>query len=242
MRARLPKLGRTARWILTIGIILIPVIFLAVTYGQNLAEESDLKADIDTANAQLRSRQDVERKRGDVYSDTLAVLQGDIHGITAEVNQTQEYVSGNITGTVALLSDVHSRLGGVNSTLAEINGTFQDVLDQLDQNVTEQFPYNETQSIEIGEELFQAADVANVTISSYTCSLPYEVTIDGVKYQVFSISLSVEGQVPNLLEFLSSWPLSQEFPCDFKSVTINMPEEEGGDASMSFNLEIYCYG
>ena len=244
MRAWLPKLGRTARWILTIGIILIPVIVLAVTYGQNLAEESDLKADIEAARAQLSSRDDILERTDAKRNQTHEELQGHIHGITAEVNDTQTVVSHNITGTVDNLNQVNSTLVEVISDLDGINGTFQNVSDQVDQNVTAQFPYNETQSIEIGEELFQAADNATVNITSYTCSLPYEVTIDGVTYQVFTISLSVEGQVANLLEFLSSWswPLSETFPCDFKSVTINMPATADGDASMTFNLEYYCYG
>jgi Tfp pilus assembly protein PilO len=241
MRARLPKLGRTARWILTIGIILIPIIVLGVTYGQHLAEESDLRADIDTANAQLSSGLHILAQREAVRNQTQAELQENIDEVKDEVNQTQTDVWDNINGTVEDLSDVDLLLGGVISGLDDIDDQFHLViLQQLDNLTQQEFPYNYTQSIEIGDELFQAADDAHVNISSYTSSLPHEETIDGVRYQVFSISLSVQGQVPDLLDF--NIKVSQRFPdCNFKSVSIDMPEEEGGVASMSFNLEIYCY-
>lgn len=242
MRARLPKLGRTARWILTIGIILIPIIVLAVTYSQNLAEESDLRANIDTANAQLSSGLHILEQREAVRNQTQAELQADIDEVKEEVNQTQSQLGDDINGTVEDLSEVDLLLGGVISELDDIDWQFENVILQQLGNLTQQeFPYNYTQSIEIGDELFLAGDDANVTISSYSCSLPHEVTIDGVRYQVFSISLSVQGQVPNLLDF--NIKVSQRFPdCDFKSVSIEMPAEEGEDASMSFELEIYCYG
>jgi len=242
MRARLPKLGRTARWILTIGIILIPIIVLAVTYSQNLAEESNLREDIDTANAQLSFGLHILAQREAERNQTQAELQADIDEVKAEVNLTQAQLGDDINGTVENLSEVDLLLGGVISGLDDIDEQFEEVILQQLGNLTQQeFPYNYTQSIEIGDELFLAADDANVTISRYTCSLPHEETIDGVRYQVFSISLSIEGQVPNLLDF--NIKVSQRFPdCDFKSVTIDMPEEEGEDASMSFDLEIYCYG
>lgn len=241
MRARLPKLGRTARWILTIGIILIPIIVLGVTYGQHLADERGLRADIETANAQLSSGLHILAQREVVRNQTQAELQDDVHEITTEVERNQTYVWDNINGTVAFLGGVHSQLLGNTTQLENIDRQFVDViLPQLDNLTQQEFPYNYTQSIEIGDELFQAADDANVTISSYTSSLPHEETIDGVRYQVFSISLSVQGQVPNVLDF--NIKVSQRFPdCDFKSVSIDMPKEEGGVASMSFDLEIYCY-
>jgi hypothetical protein len=241
MRARLPKLGRTARWILTIGIILIPIIVLAVTYSQNLAEESDLRADIDTANTQLSSALHILAQREAVRDQTQAELQENIDEVKDEVNQTQTDVWDNINGTVEDLSDVDLLLGGVISGLDDIDEQFALVILQQLANLTQQeFPYNYTQSIEIGDELFQAADDANVNISSYASSLPHEETIDGVRYQVFSISLSVQGQVSDLLDF--NIKVSQRFPdCNFRAVSIDMPAVEGEDASMSFNLEIYCY-
>jgi hypothetical protein len=239
---RLSKLSRTARWIITIGIILIPIIVLAVTYGQNLAEESDLRADIEDATHLRSDLYTIERQRIAERDRTEVDLQESIDDVKDEVNQTQSQVWVEINGTVYDLSQVDSLLGGVISNLDDIDEQFyQVILPQLDQNVTEKFPYNYTQSIEIGEKLFLAADDANVTISSYSCSLPHEEIVNGVRYQVFSIRLSIEGQVPNLLDF--NIKVSQRFPdCDFKSVSITMPAEEGEVASMSFDLEIYCYG
>jgi hypothetical protein len=208
-RVRLPKLGRTARWILTIGIILIPIIVLGIIYTQHSGEESQLRADIDSAWTQ----------RGYL----IALWQQKI----TDANNEK-------AGLEADLSQANLQL---QSDLQLLANTTQ----QLDEVAQENFPHNYTQSIEIGDKLFQAATDAGVTISSYTCSLPSERTLNGIKFQVFSIRLSVEGQVPNLLDF--NIKVSQRFSdCDFKSVSTDMPAEEGGIASMSFNLDVYCYG
>jgi hypothetical protein len=204
----LPKLGKTARWVLTIGIILIPIIVLGVIYGQHSGEESQLRADIDSAWSQR--------------SYIIALWQQRIADANAE--------------KAALEADLSQAESQLQSDLQLLENTTE----QLDEVAHEDFPHNYTQSIEIGDKLFQAADDAGVTIASYTCSLPSEQTLNDITFRVFSIRLSVEGQVPNLLDF--NIKVSQGFPeCDFKSVSINMPAGEGGIASMSFDLDIYCY-
>lgn len=201
-RRRLPKLGKTARWILTAGIIAIIIIVLGVTYAQKGSEQSRLSSDIDSAWAQR--------------SYLIALWQ---HRI-ADYNEEKE-------GLEAELSQAYSEL--------------ESAVERLDEVVQEEFPYNSTESIEIGDALFQAADDTGVTIRSYSCSLPSEQTLNGVRYRVYSIGLSVQGPVPNLLDFNEE--VSERFhDCDFKSVSIDMPAGEGGVASMSFSLGIYCYG
>jgi hypothetical protein len=209
MRSRLPKLGKTARWILTIGIILIPIIALGVIYAQHSGEESQLGADIDSAWTQR--------------SYLVALWQRKISDANNEV--------------AALEADLSQANAQLQSDIQLLANTTQ----QLDEEVQEDFPYNYTQSIEIGDELFQAAADAGVTIGSYSCSLPSGRTLNGIAFQVYSIGLSVNGLVPNLLDF--NIKVSQRFPdCNFKSVSTSMPAGEGGIASMSLSLDIYCYG
>lgn len=241
-RKRLPKLSKTVRWVLTIGILLIPVVVLAVIYTQNLAEERQLRADVEAAPALLSSRLHIWQQRVADRDQEEAALQESINGTQAEVEQTQSQLGDDINATAYDLSQVDLVLAGVISGLGDINEQLNLVSQQLANLTQEEFPYRYTNSTEIGRELFHAADNTSVNITSYTCSLPGAQTVNGVTFQVFSIGLSVEGEVQPLLNFLRSWDLSQRFPCDFKSVNINMPAEEGGIASIRFNLDIYCYG
>jgi hypothetical protein len=202
IRERLPKLGKTARWILTIGILLIPIIVLGVIYAQHSGEESQLRADIDSAWTQR--------------SYLVALWQ---HRI-ADANNEKALLEADLSqAELQLQSDLQ---------------LLNDTTEQLDELVQEDFPHNYTQSIEIGDRLFQAAADAGVTISSYTCSLPSERTLNDIKFQVFSIDLTVKGEVQDLLDF--NIEVSQRFPdCDFKSVSTSMP------ASMNLKLDVYCY-
>jgi hypothetical protein len=240
-RKRLPKLSKTVRWALTIGIILIPIIVLGVIYSQHWSEESGLRADVEAAPALLSSRLRIWQQKLVERNQTQAELQQSINGTTADVEQTQSQLGDDINGTVYDLSQVHLLLGGVISGLDTINLTLNNISRQLDNLTQREFPYNYTQSIEIGDELFQDAVYTGVNITSYTSSLPGGQTVNGVTFQVFSISLWVEGQVPNLLDF--NIKVNETFPdCNFKSVLITMPAVEGGIATMTFDLDIYCYG
>lgn len=117
-----------------------------------------------------------------------------------------------------------------------------------------------TESIEINETLFEAADDANVTITELTSSLPEEEKIgieagegsseeeeEGITFQVFSIEVTAEGEVVALLNF--SHKVSQRFSTsDIQSVEIEVPQEdeegekkEPGKPSITLSLKIYIY-
>ena len=104
-----------------------------------------------------------------------------------------------------------------------------------------------TESIEINETLFEAADDANVTITELTSSLPEEEELDSITYQVFSIEVTAEGEVVALLNF--SHKVSQRFSTsDIQSVEIEVPQEdEEGEKkepekpSITLSLKIYIY-
>ncbi len=104
-----------------------------------------------------------------------------------------------------------------------------------------------TESIEINETLFEAADDANVTITELTSSLPEEEELDSITYQVFSIEVTAEGEVVALLNF--SHKVSQRFSTsDIQSVEIEvLQEDEEGEKkepekpSITLSLKIYIY-
>lgn len=94
-----------------------------------------------------------------------------------------------------------------------------------------------TQSVEIEEGLFATADAANVHISSLSCSGPSGTAINGINYEVFSLSLSVQGSnMAALLNFMGK--LNERFPnSSIGSVSI-------GDSgkTLSLSMSIYAYG
>lgn len=241
MRVKLPKLSRTVRWILTIAIIAAIAIPLGVFYSNKLGEESQLQADVAAACAQRDYRLSLWQLRLNERSEDQSQLEEDISSIADQLDDTESELQDDTQAAVARLSQIAPLLQDVLSGLEDIAGGLQTVGQQLNAAIDGLFPHEYTQSIEISDELYQAADDADVVISSYSCSLPAERTVDGNTYQVFSIGLSIQGEVPNLLDFTNK--VSQRFPdCNFGSVSIGMPGEEGGIASMSLPLEIYCHG
>ena len=96
--------------------------------------------------------------------------------------------------------------------------------------------YESTQSIEIEEALFDVADDANVSITSIGCSMPGGQTVNGITFQVFSLSLTVEGDnMPELLNFTTK--LGKRFPdATIESPSISISEEE---STLNFGFRVY---
>jgi len=119
-----------------------------------------------------------------------------------------------------------------------------------------------TQSIEISETLFEAAEAANVTVTELSSSLPEEEKIrieegeesgeeeeeeKSITFQVFSITLMAEGEVVDLIRF--SEKVSDSFcASSIELVEIEVPqeEEEGEEKeikkpTITLQLKIYAY-
>ena len=94
-----------------------------------------------------------------------------------------------------------------------------------------------TESIEINKALFQLAKDTNVTIIKLSSSFPEEERLNGITYQVFTLSLTAEGEVVALLNFM--WKLSDKFPSsNINSIRITISGERG---SLSLSMKIYAY-
>jgi len=102
-----------------------------------------------------------------------------------------------------------------------------------------------TESIEINEALFEAADEANVTITRLSSSPPADEEVNGFTYRVFSLSITAEGEVVDLIRF--SMKLSERFSAaTIESVKIDVPEagEEGtseGKPTITLQVKVYAY-
>ena len=192
--ARAPRISRTTRWLLTVGILAILLITAYVMYDRQQKEQDQLKDNI--AQAQLQ----------------LAAYK------PQDPTQKEELE--------ARLEKANSRLPGI----AALQDEFRDY----------------TESIEINETLFEAAEDANVTITGITCSLPGGEEVRGFTFRVFSLSVTAEGEVPpQLINF--SIKVSEAFStASIGSVgmSIHRPAEDGsitGKSTMDLNLMVYVY-
>jgi multidrug efflux pump subunit AcrA (membrane-fusion protein) len=192
--ARAPRISRTTKWLLTVGILAILLITAYVMYDRQQAEQDQLKANI--AQAQLQ----------------LTAYEAPDPAEKAELE--------------ARLKKANSRLSSVTQLQSEFRGY--------------------TESIEINEALFEAAEDANVTITGITCSMPAEEELGGFTFRVLSLSITAEGEVPpQLINF--SIKVSEIFStASIESAAMNYPgvAEDGtvtGKATINLNLKIYSY-
>jgi hypothetical protein len=154
----------------------------------------------------LYGRQKAERS--ELSSDILPARQDFIKYTTQYAAQKKE------------LEGLEVRFNEASSRIASVQNEFRQY----------------TESIEINEALFEAADDANVTITELTSSLPEEEELNGAVYQVFCIEVTAEGEVVALLNF--SDKVSQRFSTsDIQAVGIEVPQKP----SMTLSLKIYVY-
>ena len=117
--------------------------------------------------------------------------------------------------------DSEARLSKVNPRLATLHDEFE----------------SPTESIEISAALFEAAGAANVTITGLSSSTPAGEKVNDIAFHVFSLSISAEGEVKALLNFMAN--LSSRFPnSSINSVNISISE---GKPSLNLNIKIYTY-
>jgi hypothetical protein len=96
--------------------------------------------------------------------------------------------------------------------------------------------HESTQSIEIDEALFDVADDANVSITRISSSMPGGETVNGITFQVFSLSLTVEGDnMAELLNFTNK--LGERFP----DATMQSPRISISGEQSTLNLKLKVY-
>jgi len=153
-----------------------------------------------------------------VYSRQRAV-QGDLQ---SELNQLNE----NFAKYTAQKGELQGRLNKAQSDLSKLDEKFQ-------------LP---TESVEITDAIFEAADDSNADIVKISSSLPKAGKATGkgtVAYDSFAISIQAEGTVVQLLKLCEK--LSEAFP---DSVINNVAIDAGkevGEAKITLSLTVYCY-
>jgi hypothetical protein len=113
----------------------------------------------------------------------------------------------------------------------------QQRLDQAaaaDLMLTAIFP-DSSQSMEVEAAVLGAADEAGVGLASISCTAPQAATLGGRSCQKFSMSVTAQGGVDNLLRFVSV--LGQWLPtADVEAAGVNMADDENGALSLVFTV------
>lgn len=89
--------------------------------------------------------------------------------------------------------------------------------------------------------LFDIAEAHGLEVTEMTSSGPAIENLKGVTYSVISLTAKVEGDVPNLVNFITK--LNSYFTTGVvKSTTITIPEKTSGEkASADIQLVVYTY-
>jgi hypothetical protein len=103
-----------------------------------------------------------------------------------------------------------------------------------------------TQSIEINEAVFDAAEDTNVAVTRISTSPPAEEELRGFVFRVFSLTVIAEAEVPpELINF--SMKLSEVFPTtriELAYMDVPKPAEDGtieGKSMLDLKMKIYFY-
>lgn len=99
-----------------------------------------------------------------------------------------------------------------------------------------------TESVEITEAIFEAADDSNADIIKISSSLPKKGKATGeetVAYDSFGITIEAEGTVVELLKLCEK--LSEAFTNGVMNNVMIDVGEEAGEAKITLSLTVYCY-
>ena len=160
-------------------------------------------------------------------------------GILAVLLVTAGVVYGR---QMAERSQLNSDIARANQDFIEFTEQRRDLETRLSQaesqlsNRQSEF-HKSTQSIEITQGLFETAKEAYVTLTDITCPLPEGQTVNGIACQVFSLSLTVEGDnLAQLLNFTTK--LGKRFPdATIESPRIGISEER---STLDLQLKVYA--
>ena len=159
-----------------------------------------------------------------------------------------------LVGMMSVYGGQRAEQGDLQSELTQLNDDFvkyttqkgelqgrlnkaQSDLSKLDEKF--QLP---TESVEITEAIFEAADDSNADIIKISSSLPKKGKATGegtVAYDSFEITIEAEGTVVELLKLCEK--LSEAFTNGVINNVVIDVGEEAGEAKITLSLTVYCY-
>jgi hypothetical protein len=149
------------------------------------------------------------------------VLYVNQQGSQSDLNGQVEQAEADYARYTLQKTDLESKLSQAELDIPYLEGKF----------------FSSTESVEIEEDLYAAADIVEVTITSLTLSSPTSEELEGITYQVLSVDLAAVGEAEALLNF--SYTLSYWFHSAAIERT-NLSMGEGGEEpSLNMGLKIY---
>lgn len=145
--------------------------------------------------------------------------QGDLQSELTQLNE-------NFVKYTTQKGELQGRLNKAQSDLSKLDEKFQ-------------LP---TESVEITEAIFEAADDSNADIVKISSSLPKKGKATGegtVAYDSFGITIEAEGTVVELLKLCEK--LSEVFTNGVMNNVMIDVGEEAGEAKITLSLTVYCY-
>ncbi len=96
-------------------------------------------------------------------------------------------------------------------------------------------------SVNVTSVLFDVAKACSVGVTEMTSPGPATESLEGVTCSVITLSATIEGDVPNLVNFVTT--LNSHFTTGaIKSITITIPETGSSDnATANIQLAVYSY-
>jgi hypothetical protein len=143
--------------------------------------------------------------------------------LSTSIAQAQQELIKYELPPAAQKEELEARLAEANSSITGLQNEFRQY----------------TESIEIGEALFEAAENSNVTITRLSCSLPVDEEIRGITYRVFTVNITAEGEVPPALINFSVEVSDIFSAANIESVAMHV--QEGEKSTIDLGLKVYVY-
>jgi hypothetical protein len=136
------------------------------------------------------------------------------------------------------LALAQTRIPSLTSQKAELENDERQARSRLDTGRAK-FP-QAVESIEYGDDLFDLAVKSNVRIARLNASPPANREVGGITYSVSSFSLTISGEVKDMLGFVDALRAARDFqlPWGAEVKTVNI-SYSGRQATIS--IDIYAY-
>lgn len=185
------RLGRTSWIILFIGILIAAGVSLYMLYRGQMGEQEKLDESLSQETATLQLLY-LERLS---LEGELAQLEIDLAGLQGQASQLED------------------EMGQLEAELSQLEAEREQAVAQaiLLLNEAEAKFFSSVEGIEYGEVLFGFARDANLEVDGIAMSEPTDIDVEGVTYTTTSFTITVQGEVADILSFVDTIVTNEAF-------------------------------
>jgi uncharacterized protein YpmS len=167
----------------------------------------------------------------------FAIAAGSLYMLYSQQVSEQRELNERLAAAQTLLPQVTTQRDNLENQLSQVEARLQDAEANFPESV---------QSIEFGDKFFRVADDCGVAITSFTSVEPSAKKQGSVSYSVASFTVTVEGEVDDILDFINTIATDEYFVSTTPEVvSMEVPESddegEGEKSSATINLVVYGY-